>query len=115
MKIFHLVTKQSHIAATTFDFKDYEDNSILFMRIYKESKWHDAWAALEVGGKFTFQHGEPVTYSERGNIKANEAELIADFAPVTKEEWDAIDIGKDQSPSDVLNELTRKPNDNAGL
>lgn len=54
MKIFHLVSKQTHIAATTFDFKDYEDNSILFMRIYKDSKWHDQWSALQEGDKFTF-------------------------------------------------------------
>lgn len=71
MKTFHLVTKQTHIASTTFDFRDYEDNSILHMRISKDSKWHNDWAALEEGGKFTLMHGDPV--------------------PVIKGDWGMID------------------------
>lgn len=89
MKTFHLVSKQTHIAATTFDFKDYEDNSILFMRIYKESKWHDQWAALQEGDKFTLS---PVGI------------------PVIQGQWELV------PESDIETEVTEtKPNENAGL
>lgn len=69
MKTFHLVTKQTHIASTTFDFRDYEDNSILYMRIQKDSKWHDEWSALNEGDKFTLhpERHQPITDKPEAN------------------------------------------------
>jgi hypothetical protein len=140
MKIFHLLHKQTHIAATTFDFKDIEDNSILFMRIYKSSPWHDAWAKMEEGDKFGLDQliklQSNISYPHRPDIAANtiiEEIKSYQFAPEgsTSETVNSIidEIGKlkvvefkdhvssipDSQGDDIINQYDIKPTRNEGL
>lgn len=46
---FHLALKQEHIAATTFDFKNYETGAAVFVRVLKDKPDHDDWCQLKEG------------------------------------------------------------------
>jgi hypothetical protein len=111
MKTFHLLNKATHIAATTFEFKDIEDNSYLFMRIYKDSKWHDAWAALNEGDKFTLDKWKPVEIV-RAEFKDHLHTLPIEDNKVNSL-IDKINNLKDVSPvnygDDIINQYDIKP------